>query len=236
MRLDMPDERKGGATDTLVIFAHGAGADMDSDFMADMARGLALRGVPVLRFNFPYMQKRREDGKRRPPDRAPVLLDCFAEVLEQATKRFKPKRVFLLGKSMGGRMATLFSASPVSANPVAASSEASSAQAQIAGVICLGYPFLPPKGKEVRLAPVSDCPVPLLIVQGERDSFGNREQVLAWQLPEKVGLCWIPDGDHSLKPRKASGHSLEGNLALAVDACMAFIGASHEQRAEQRAE
>ncbi|QSX39001.1 alpha/beta fold hydrolase [Shewanella sedimentimangrovi] len=227
MRLNMPDERKGGATDTLVIFAHGAGADMDSDFMADMARGLAYRGVPVLRFNFPYMQKCREDGKRRPPDRAPALMECFAEVLEQARARFKPKRVFLLGKSMGGRMATLFAARPVAAS-CEASPEASYTQAPIAGVICLGYPFLPPKGKEVRLAPVTDCPVPLLIVQGERDSFGNREQVLAWQLPEKVGLCWIPDGDHSLKPRKASGHSLEGNLALAVDACMAFIGPAHE--------
>ncbi|QSX42557.1 alpha/beta fold hydrolase [Shewanella cyperi] len=240
MRLDASADGLQGGHDTLVIFAHGAGADMDSDFMADMAKGLAQRGVPVLRFNFPYMQKRRLDGTRRPPDRAPKLLDCFAEVLEQASARFKPKRVFLLGKSMGGRMATLFAARAVAASPVAASSkaspEASSAQAPIAGVICLGYPFLPPKGKEVRLAPVLDCPVPLLIVQGERDSFGTREQVLAWQLPEKVGLCWIPDGDHSLKPRKASGHSLEGNLALAVDACMAFIGAGHEQRAEQRAE
>ena len=45
------------------IFAHGAGADMDHAFMEQVAEGLAEQGIRVIRFNFPYMVKRAEDGK-----------------------------------------------------------------------------------------------------------------------------------------------------------------------------
>jgi predicted alpha/beta-hydrolase family hydrolase len=38
-----------------------------------------------------------------------------------------------------------------------------------------------------------------------------------------VQLAWIPDGDHSFKPRKRSGYSEEENLALAVQQLAAFI-------------
>ena len=62
-------------------FAHGAGAPMDTPFMTVFAEGLGARGWRVVRFEFPYMAKRRADGKRRPPDRAPVLLDCWQRVI-----------------------------------------------------------------------------------------------------------------------------------------------------------
>ena len=47
-----------GAGWTLIL-AHGAGAPMDSQWMAEMAERLAVRGVNVLRFEFPYMAQRR---------------------------------------------------------------------------------------------------------------------------------------------------------------------------------
>ncbi len=53
------------------IFAHGAGADKDHEFMSRVATGLAERGIRVVRFNFPYMIKRSQDGKRRPPTKRP---------------------------------------------------------------------------------------------------------------------------------------------------------------------
>ncbi|MDQ4424271.1 MAG: hypothetical protein QF808_10190, partial [Thalassolituus sp.] len=53
-----------------LILAHGAGADLSSEFMTDMAGRIATHGVRVVRFNFPYMIKRAQDGKKRPPDRA----------------------------------------------------------------------------------------------------------------------------------------------------------------------
>lgn len=63
-----------------VVLAHGAGAPMDSEFMNVFAAGLAERGLRVARFEFPYMIKRREDGKRRPPDRAPVLIETYLNI------------------------------------------------------------------------------------------------------------------------------------------------------------
>ena len=63
-------------------FAHGAGVGMDSDFMNQVAEKLGDAGIRVVRFEFPYMQKTRADGKRRPPDRAPVLLETWIAVIE----------------------------------------------------------------------------------------------------------------------------------------------------------
>ncbi|WP_372872307.1 alpha/beta fold hydrolase [Shewanella sp.] len=195
---------------TLVLFAHGAGADMDSDFMVAMARLLSDKGVTLVRFNFPYMQQRLIDGKRRPPNRAPALLECFNEAITLVNAVFAPDKFFLLGKSMGGRMAAIVAGDETIA-------------AKLAGVVCLGYPFLPPKGKEVRLEPLQQCRAPLMIIQGERDSFGNRAQLAQWDIPERVAVEWIPDGDHSLKPRKSSGYTEEANLAAAAEACFGFM-------------
>lgn len=69
----------------LFIFAHGAGAPMEHAFMTAVAQGLAKEGIRVVRFNFPYMAKRAEDGKKRPPDRAPKLLEAFSEVIASVT-------------------------------------------------------------------------------------------------------------------------------------------------------
>lgn len=62
-----------GAPLTLIL-AHGAGAPMDSPFMAAFAEGLGARGIRTARFEFPYMAIRRVTGKKRPPDRQPILL------------------------------------------------------------------------------------------------------------------------------------------------------------------
>ncbi len=80
------------------VFAHGAGAGMDHEFMQSVAKGLAFKGIRVIRFNFPYMIKRAEDGKRRPPDRAPKLLEAYQEVIEQVDAQ----KLVIGGKSMGG--------------------------------------------------------------------------------------------------------------------------------------
>ena len=66
---------------------------------------------------------------------------------------------------------------------------------------------------------------PALIVQGERDPFGNRAEVEAMTLSKAIALHWIGDGDHDLGPRGASGFTRKGNLALAADAVAAFMSA-----------
>ena len=92
--VDGPDD----AATTLVL-AHGAGAPMDSPFMAAMTDRLAGRGHRVVRFEFPYMAARRLDGRRRPPDRQPVLLTAWRAV---AAALGGSRRLVIGGKSMGG--------------------------------------------------------------------------------------------------------------------------------------
>lgn len=187
------------------IFAHGAGAGagMEHDFMADVAARVACKGVRVVRFNFPYMIKRAEDGKKRPPDRAPVLLDTFRDIIAE----YGTEKTVIGGKSMGGRMASHLGDID-----------------GLKGIVCLGFPFHPPgkpeKNKGEHLATLF---VPTLILQGERDTFGNRVELETYPLSANVQLTFIPDGDHSFKPRKVSGHTESGNRQLAADLIANFI-------------
>jgi uncharacterized protein len=214
---------EGKPSDTLVIFAHGAGANMHSDFIQQMSADLLDAGCQVLRFNFLYMQANMRDGKRRPPDRAPKLLAHFESVLDWLEDQVSlgtlaPKRVFLMGKSMGGRMAvTLMSDYASKAIPSKARSMS------IDGVICLGYPFIPANGGEPRLDALNACQVPVLVIQGERDKFGTKLQVPTWDISTSITWQWLVDGDHSFVPRKASGVTFELNMTQAIEASLAFM-------------
>jgi len=201
---------EGAPSDTLILFAHGAGANRDSEFMRSMASGLVAKGYQVMRFNFPYMQANATDGKKRPPDRAPKLLACFTEMLDVAHAEPQVKRVVLMGKSMGGRMAASLACDTHLAS-------------RIDRVICLGYPFIPLNGGEPRLVPLNECQVPVLVLQGERDKFGNKTQIPTWPLKDTIQFGWLPDGDHSFVPRKSSGTTEAANLALAIDLSVKFI-------------
>ncbi|QYJ91112.1 alpha/beta fold hydrolase [Shewanella halotolerans] len=194
------------ACDTLVLLAHGAGANMAHDFMTQMAERLAAQGLGVIRFNFPYMRSNAIDGKRRPPDRAPKLIKDFSLLIETVREVYKPKHLIVMGKSMGGRMAAILAG-----------------EQAVDGVICLGYPFVPPKGGEPRLEPIAECQAPLLVIQGERDKFGAKGQVEPWLAPFNAKLQWLTDGDHSFLPRKSSGTTQSANLDLAVSHSIKFI-------------
>ena len=190
-----------------VALAHGAGAPMDSPFMVAFAEGLAARGLRCARFEFPYMAGRREDGKKRPPNPARILLETWREVIGDIGM----ERLVVGGKSMGGRMASM----------VAAAMEAEGAA--LRGVVCLGYPFHPPgKPEKLRTEHLETLKTPTLICQGTRDTFGTREEVPAYPLSEAIRLEWLEDGDHGFKPRKASGRTEQQNWDQALDAIAAF--------------
>lgn len=192
-----------------VVLAHGAGAPMDTPFMDTIAAGLAAQDIRVVRFEFPYMAKRRMDGKRRGPDRMPRLLDSWRSTLATLAPADTP--TFVGGKSMGGRAAATLATDRVEAE-------------RIAGVICLGYPFHPAgKPERTRLEPLQAAILPTLIVQGERDRLGAQAEVLSYELPRRVKIDWIPDGDHSFVPRKSSGHTEPENLGRAVISVTAFV-------------
>lgn len=186
-----------------IILAHGAGAGLDSEFMQTFARELVALGFEIILFNFPYMEKRALDGKRRPPDRAPKLLDHFHAVINEVGF---DKPLIIGGKSMGGRIASMIAAE---------------GNFPFDGLLLLGYPFHPP-GKPEKLLQrtehLKDINIPTLLIQGERDTFGGRALLETLNLPEIFEICWMPDGDHSFKPRKKSGHTLAGNMDTMIEA------------------
>lgn len=193
-----------GAESPLLVLAHGAGAPMDSDFMTQMAHLLGERGIGVVRFEFPYMAQRRSGGSKRPPDRQPLLLDTWRQVIERCRGKGK---LFIGGKSMGGRMASLVAS-----------------DTDVDGLVCLGYPFHPIKKPEkLRTEHLYELQTPSLVVQGSRDPLGSREEVLSYELPETIQLCWLEDGDHDFKPRVKSGYAHEQHMVSAANAISAFI-------------
>ena len=195
----------------VLILAHGAGAPMDSEFMENMAELLVQRGISVARFEFPYMQQRRTTGKKRPPGRQPILLEHWHKVLTSISATVSAP-VFMGGKSMGGRMATLLAAQlPMS--------EA------VSGVVCLGYPFYAiGKKDKPRIEHLKTLTTPTLIIQGERDSMGDRETVEGYRLSSAIDLHWLVDGNHDLKPRKASGFDHRQHMERAAGLIIDFIG------------
>jgi predicted alpha/beta-hydrolase family hydrolase len=174
-------------SDSTLLLAHGAGAGQHHPFMTGIAKAIAGRGVDVVTFDFPYVHARR-----KLPDRTPVLEAAFEHALTwtraRAASRNRP-RIFIGGKSMGGRMATHLGARRV---------------AGLSGIISLGYPLRPPgKTGNERAAHLASIEVPLLIVQGTRDSFGSdsdvREAVAAMH-PQPT-IVAVVGGDHSFAVR-----------------------------------
>ena len=186
-----------------IVLAHGAGVGMDSEFMDTFSKGLAERDIRVVRFEFPYMSARRKTGKRRPPDREPILRETWLRIIES----LGAEGLVIGGKSMGGRIASLIAD-----------------EADVAGLVCLGYPYHPSgKPDKLRTEHLGTITTPTLIVQGERDTLGNKAEVTGYELSKKIKIHWLPDGDHSFKPRKASGRTLEENWTDAVEVVVNFM-------------
>lgn len=205
----MIDVLREGAVDAPVriLLAHGAGAGMEHTFLAELSRLLAGPEIEVVRFNFPYMTKRAQDGKRRPPDRQPLLLEHW----RQMVREFAHPRLFLAGKSMGGRMA---------AELYHDGGDAMNA----AGLLILGYPFHPPaKPDRWRGDVLKQIKVPTLLLQGERDTFGSRAELAEFPFSPNVSVHWLTDGDHGFKPRKVSGVSEQENMQYAADTIKYFV-------------
>jgi len=196
--VETPEFRFDGPKDAprIIALAHGAGAGMDAPFMAYFAENLAARGFRVARFEFPYMAKRRETGKKSPPDRTPVLLETWMRVIGE----LGPESLIISGKSMGGRMASMVAD-----------------EAGVLGLVCLGYPFhAPGRPESARVEHLENLATPALILQGDRDPFGTCSEVPGYKLSPHIRVAWLQDGEHSFKPRKASGRTEGENWDLAI--------------------
>jgi len=186
------------------LFAHGAGAPMDSAFMQRVAEGVAASGIRVVRFEFPYMQRRRETGKIGPPDPPHLLMQCFRDMIDELGGG---DGLVIGGKSMGGRIASMVAD-----------------EAGVRGLVCRGYPLHPAGNPEkTRTRHLENLRTPTLILQGTRDSFGRPEDVAGYRLSPAIRIEWLEDGDHSFKPRVRSGLTEADNLRRAIALVTEFI-------------
>ena len=190
-----------------LVLAHGAGAGQRHPFMVTVAQGLAERGIDVVTFDFPYMTQ-----KRRVPDKAPVLEASFRETVAEARQRVGPdRRLFIGGKSLGGRMATHLAAEGL---------------ADLQGVVLLGYPLHPPgKPEQPRVAHLPRITVPVLIVQGERDAFGTPDEARPAfaGLGTRATLHVVEGGDHSLRVPRSAGVSQQDVYNGVLDAIAVWV-------------
>ena len=180
---------------------------MDSPFLRRMAQGLAGNGLCAVRFEFPYMKRRRTGGRSGAPDPPRVLQSRWMSVIEHLGR---PARLVIGGKSLGGRIASMIAD-----------------EAGVAGLVCLGYPFHPPgRPEKLRTAHLVGLRTPALIVQGTRDPFGTPDEIRNYDLSRSIRTEFLEDGDHSFKPRVRSGRTLEQNLDQAIAMVTEFVHGS----------
>jgi predicted alpha/beta-hydrolase family hydrolase len=197
------------STNRRIILAHGAGAGQRHPFIAGLAGRLADSGIDAWTFNFRYIEQ-----KRRTPDPTPVLEDCFRRVIRFAEESAgAPQTLCVGGKSMGGRIAT----------HLAAQGD------RMTGVFALGYPLHPPgKPQQLRSTHLPAITVPVLIVQGERDTFGTPPELtpVIATMRAPVTLEVVQGGDHSLATRGRPPDQLYEWLAGVITNWAVSIGIS----------
>lgn len=203
--------------EVVLILAHGAGAPADSPFMETLSTALEQEGIATVRFEFPYMQKRRCDGRKRPPDREPVLLDCFSRTVDEVRAELGDNaRVMIGGKSMGGRMASILA----------------SRRCGIDGVVCFGYPFHSPgRHDRWRTEHFRDLRCPMLVLQGTRDPFGKPAELADHdKVLEPILLHWLEGGDHDFQPLKSQRESQSELIGEAARQARSFCDTCRHKR------
>lgn len=184
---------------TYLVLGHGAGGTMHTPDLVKFSEAIATRGVGAVRFNFPYAEARR-----RAPDRQAVLEACYTAVAQQVARR--ADRLFLGGRSMGGRIASHIVAGGFPA----------------AGLVFISYPLHPPgKPGQLRDTHLYEITSPMLFLQGTRDAFAQPHllQRTLTRLPTAT-LHPVEGADHGLR---VPGRTTEEVIAELVDATLAWF-------------
>lgn len=175
----------------IYVLAHGAGAGMRHKFLESMAAALADRGVATLRYQFPYM----EAGMKR-PDSPRVAEATVAAAVRRAAELTPELPIIAGGKSFGARMTS--------------GAAARGLLPAVKGLAFLGFPLHPPgqAGTE-RADHLDQVPVPLLFLQGTRDTFARLDllEPVCQRLEPRSTLHLVQGGDHSFAVPRSMGRS-----------------------------
>jgi predicted alpha/beta-hydrolase family hydrolase len=192
------------------IFAHGAGAGMNHEFMETVATGLCDRGIATLRYQFPYMEKA---SKR--PDAPAIAHAAVRAAVEEAARCCSGLPLIAGGKSFGGRMTS--------------QAQAIAPLPGVHGLAFLGFP-LHPAGKPsvVRAKHLSEVHIPMLFVQGTRDKLAEPQllEPVVKRLGASASLHLVQEADHSFHVPARSGRNDRAAMSEILDTVSAWISAN----------
>ena len=189
------------------VVAHGAGVGMRHKFMAEVAHGLAERGIATLRYQFPYMER----GSKRPDSPKLAQATVRAAVIE-AAKLLSGVALIAGGKSYGGRMTS--------------QAQAESPLEGVRGLAFLGFPLhAPGQPSDERAEHLSSVKIPMLFLQGTRDDFADLDYLkpLVKRLGPKATLKLFEDADHSFHVPAKSGRTDAEVMRELLDVLGAWI-------------
>jgi len=192
----------------IYVMAHGAGAGMAHPFLAKMSALLSERGISVLRYQFPYMEK-----KSRRPDSPAIAEACVAAAVSEARRLAPTLPVFAGGKSFGGRMT---------------SNAEAHVRLAVRGIAFLGFPLHPPGApSDARAAHLADVTVPMLFLQGTKDEFANPDLLrpVVRSLGSRATLHWVEGANHSFHVPKSSGRTDTDVMAGLADTLSQWMDA-----------
>jgi uncharacterized protein len=189
------------------VFAHGAGAGMTHAFMADVAQGLAARGIATLRYQFPYMEK----GSKRPDPPALAQATVRAAVAA-AARRCQQLPLIAGGKSFGGRMT--------------AQAQAAAPLAGVIGLAFFGFPLHPAGKPSITRADHLDAvALPMLLLQGTRDKLAEPDLLdpVVARLGSRATLHPIDQADHAFHVPARSGRNDQAVMSELLDVFAAWV-------------
>jgi predicted alpha/beta-hydrolase family hydrolase len=175
----------------LLVLAHGAGAGMAHKQMTATAEGLATRGIAVLRFNFPYMEK----GSKR-PDGPVIAHAAIRAAVAKGKKLAGDLPMFAGGRSFGGRMTS--------------QAQAEDPLPDVRGLVFFAWP-LHASGKPGadRAEHLPKVTLPMLFLQGAADTLAETHLLkpVVANLGKRAKLHLVEQADHSFHVPARSGRN-----------------------------
>jgi len=181
----------------LLVLGHGAGADMRSAAMQNIAEHLAEGEIATFRYNFPFKEYGRGGVD------SPKVAVATVRAAVAAARKLEPNLTLLAGgHSFGGRMTT--------------TAQSESPLDDVRSLVLFSFPLhAPNQPSDGRAAHLEAITIPMLFLSGTRDALNDLDlfRPVIKKLGKRATLHLLDTGDHSYKVLKKSRASEEDVFA-----------------------
>jgi predicted alpha/beta-hydrolase family hydrolase len=187
----------------VVWLGHGAGGGIGAVDLAALAEQLPARGFTVARYEQPWRVAGKKIAAR------PANLDvAWRETTPAVAELAAGLPIIFGGRSAGARVACR-----------------TAAELDAAAVVCLAFPLHPPgKPEASRLPELLLPPVPTLVLQGERDTFGTAADIEREAAGARsIRIVPVAGADHGMKVLKSSQLTTTEVAALVTASVADFV-------------